>query len=61
MTLDEDGVGVGELDLDVLLFYARKLAVKVEGLLCFLDIEARLEGRCMLLSSMLTSGTLELR
>lgn len=42
--LDAQGLGVGELDLDVLLVDSGELAVKLVAVLDLLHIEARLEG-----------------
>jgi len=43
-TLDTQGLGIGEFNLDILLLNAREFAVQLVGILDFLDIEARLEG-----------------
>jgi len=43
-TLDDEGVRVGELDVDVLLFEAGELALEFVGVLMLADIEFGMEG-----------------
>lgn len=43
-TLDDESVGVGELDVDVFLFDAGKLALEFVGVLVLADVEFGMEG-----------------
>jgi len=43
-TLDDESVGIGELDVDVLLFEAGELALEFVGVLVLADVEFGMEG-----------------
>lgn len=56
VTLHDQSVGVGELNVDVLLGDTRQLTIQVVGVLALANVEARLEGA----GSGLAAGTVDI-